>query len=174
MNCGQFLNKKSYTLTKVADKPWGWLWNVTEYEVKTFGLLWQAADGLQVKPFPEYISDGCSTPPPMWNMPSLDPDRFLLTGLFHDGGCKYGGLLIKDVCEKEFTFRRLTRLDLDNYLRLWVGAEGGNAVQRWLYYRGVRMGAPFMRFPGIRYWDETEGPKPPARLDMSVLPIALA
>ena len=154
---GKFMNvPDGYAMHKLRDDSWGWFWSVPVYRVDIIEptpLLWQAPDGHQEKCVPVFESDDCSTPPLMWNMPGLNPDRFLLSGLHHDCICKYGGLFVRAIGETDFHFQRMTRLDGDNRLRLWVGAEGGNAAQRWEYFRGVRIGAMYQKFPEIGYWD---------------------
>lgn len=161
MSCaefGKFLNTPyGYSLHKLRDDPWGWWWSVTVYEariVEPNPFMWEAPNGRRIKMGPKFETDGCSVPPVLQLAPWLSPDRFLLTGLMHDFGCKYGGMFIQEQGSDAWPFVHLTRLDMDNLLRLWVGAEGGNAVQRGTFFRGVRTGALFQRHPLIGYWDE--------------------
>lgn len=157
---GEWVNAESLHLTKVRDERYCFLWSVTIYRVNLDvdnPPYWKSPDGSQILMGQPFNSDGGSIPPFLQSIPGLSDDRFLLSYCGHDFGCKYGGLFFRGHEDADYHFRRLTRLDVDNYLRLWVGAEGGNAAQREMIYRGVRLGAGFQRFPSIGYWDEKVG-----------------
>jgi len=151
---GRFVNTDCYGTRKVGTVRWGGLWTVPQYMVDTYGFGWEHPNGTIMKPGAHYMYDGCSIPPILWNWPGFDPNTFEWSGLMHDFEVRHGGLYVRFPLGQSFIFTRTSRLVADNHLRMWIGAEGGNSCQRSMYYRGVRMGSPFQKFPSIRWWDD--------------------
>lgn len=154
MNFGKFINTDSYKATRIGTTYWLWLWPIAQYEVTTFEFGWEAPNGDILRPVPKFRSDEVSTPPIIWWIPGYSPNRFEWAGLMHDSECQYGGVLRKKPDEEDFHFIRTTRPVANDHLRVWVGAEGGNAFERESYRSGVRLGAMFQKFPSVGYWDE--------------------
>ena len=153
-NFEKFINTDCYKATRIGTAYWMWLWPIAQYEVTAFGFGWEAPDGDILRSVPKFRSDEVSTPPFIWCIPGYSPNRFEFSGLMHDSECGYGGVFRKKPQEKEFHFVRTTRSIADDHLRIWVGAEGGNAFERETYHGGVRLGAVFQKFPSEKYWDD--------------------
>ena len=146
-----------YGACKLKDPVWFWhLWPVTVYHVTmrpADPLTLVLPEGVQVRTGPEFDSDYGSIPPFLQSIPGLSDDLFEWSYIFHDFARLWGGLFFREPGDLLFHYRRMTCEATDRMLYQGVGAEGGNAVVRHAIYRGVRLYAPFMKFPGRGYWD---------------------
>ena len=154
---GHFVNTSPIPLEWLRAEWWGPhffgmgyqvdIWEYTAPRNVEKRLTWISPEGHKVQLDRHFETDFGSIPPPLGVFPSLTRTRFLPPFLFHDSGCQHGGLWIEKAGTNGFVFYDMTRLELDRLLRVWVGAWGGNALQRCEIYTGVRIGAPFMKFP---------------------------
>jgi len=144
---GQFINTAPIHCEWQRQKSWGFLWKVDEwvyYANAERPLTYIAPDKTEMQPNKKFNTDFGSIPPPLMAMPSLSRTRFLHSYLFHDSGCRQGGLYVRPVGSTgPFVFQQITRDQMDTWLWTWVGAQGGNAWQRMNIYAGVRIGAQF-------------------------------
>jgi hypothetical protein len=141
---GEFINGAPVHCEWQSQHSWGYFWKVDEwiyYADPINPMTYVAPNGDQVQPDKHFKTDFGSIPPPMMAMPSLSRTRFIHSYLLHDSGCRHHGLWFKRPNETLFTFRGVTREECDLLLFNCIGAEGGNAFQRSMIYRGVRIGS---------------------------------
>lgn len=141
---GEFINTTPIHCEWIRQVSWGYFWKVDEWEYfanPDRPLTYIAPSGLEIQPDKHFFTDFGSIPPPLMAFPSLSRTRFFHSYLFHDSGCRHKGLWMRDSCYGPFTFRKLTRLEMDEWLSIWIGAQHGNATQRAMIYAGVRIGS---------------------------------
>jgi hypothetical protein len=141
---GRFVNTRPIHCEWQGQESWGWLWKVDSwiyYSDPIRPLTYLAPDGRQMQPNRKFHTDFGSIPPPLMALPTLSRTRFLHAYLFHDSGCRQGGLYVRQGAVGAFGFEQMTRAQMDHWLWIWVGAQGGNAYQRNVIYAGVRVGA---------------------------------
>lgn len=144
---GRFINTSPIHCEWQRQTSWGVFWKVDEwiyYANPERPLTYIAPDGVEMQPNKKFTTDFGSIPPFLMALPTLSRTRFLHSYLFHDSGCRQGGLYVRPAgATGPFEFQQITRADMDTWLRIWVGAQGGNAWQRATIYAGVRIGARF-------------------------------
>lgn len=143
---GEFLNPSPIHCEWQHQHSWCFFWKVDEwiyYADPINPLTYVAPDGTEMRPNKKFYTDFGSIPPPLMALPSLGRTRFIHTYLFHDDACRHGGLWWKKPGKSIFIFQSMSRDESDEWIKLWVGADGGNAWQRQIIYRGVRIGAHY-------------------------------
>ena len=139
---GEFQNPEGYTLIKVRDDHSGLIGTIAIYEFTLDylePLTFCYPDGGKIQP-DQHLAETDLGSVPRWIQPLIPKDRFLLSFLMHDSGYKHHGLYVAGKGGGKFMFQPMTRQQVDELLRQWVGAEGGNWLQRSLIYRAVRLG----------------------------------
>ncbi len=147
---GYFINTTPLHCNWIESKRWGWLWRVDTWQYCADAkapLTYCQPDGTMIRPDRHFYLDFGSIPPPLAAFPTLSRTRFLGPYIFHDSGYRFGGLWIKTSWEEEWTFAEYTRDAADDLLRRQIRAWGGNEYQAALVYRGVRLGAPWVKYP---------------------------
>ena len=138
---GAFEHTAGYTLRKVRDTAYLWLFTRAIYEFRldpTAPLTFHHPAGYRLRPAACYETDMGSTPGMLRLF--FPKDRYLLSFLFHDSGYKAGGLFKAWPDESEFVFTRQSRREIDELLRLMVQVEGASLLGRTAIKAGVRVG----------------------------------
>lgn len=147
---GCFVNAQNIRVNFVGYTRTCGLWSTDIWDYRAhrlFPLTFVDVTGNEWRPDNHFASDFGSIPPFLNGFPSLTRTRFLGPYLLHDSARRYGGLWHRAMGQESFSFVALTMLDGDRMLRDMVGAWGGNAAQRAMIYRGVRIGSPFLAYP---------------------------
>jgi len=150
---GTFVNRQGYHSPKIRDDPYWCFGFLLKTPIYSFdldpvnALTWRYANGVEVQPNKHMAeTDRGSTPKCVHAL--YPPDRFLLSFFFHDSGAKDGGLFVRMPGETLFTFRKMTRAEVDSFLLLGVPAEGGTRFDKQAIYWPVR---GFSWIPWNRY-----------------------
>jgi hypothetical protein len=133
---------RGYRLDKIRDDPYLKVFTKTIYEFTLDPILpltFHATDGTRIQP-DRHLAETDKGSVPLSLQIFIPKDRFLFSFLMHDSGYKHGGLYVARKGSQEFKFEPMSRLDLDTWLKMMVGAENGNLVQRSAIYNGVRLG----------------------------------
>lgn len=138
---GKWIHKKGFVLNNPVNKRWGLFWRVTTWEVsinKEFPLTFEWSEHSRWTCNYNFKSDLGSIPPPLEALPGLSSSQYPCSYLFHDCGCRHGGLYHNGI------FVDLTRAQLDNMLaNWWIPAEAGGILSRIVIFTGVRIGSWF-------------------------------
>ena len=164
MSTGRFINPDSleYFDEKVETR---WLF----FSVPIF--QWEVRDGktepIFVRPNGDYIkmvttsgnTDFCSTPPPMWKLPYMEPWIYALQGTIHDNLYQHHACLKSVDSGATWSICELSRADSDSILCEMIEADPENPskIAAHEYWLGVRIG-------GRGPWD-SGGDKPASGLD---------
>lgn len=163
---GEFHNYSPIPCQWIRSEPWvkwwpgrSWQVDIWEYNAhrvahKMYYVLpheftlqsgYKLPAGTQIQPNHKFLTDFGSIPPFFNGLPSLTRTRFLGPYILHDAACRHGELFFKLPLLLMFQRVKVTRLDADQLLRLWVGSTPwcGNLTQRTMIYSGVRIGARF-------------------------------
>ena len=130
------------TLTFIEAKLWVWPWRKTWWEGKlsdAFPLMWQ--DGktgtLYMPDRHEARTDLGSIPPPLRSLFPADEAPYAY--YCHDSAYRHGGLWVADSLDGAWTFRPMTRADVDRLCLLDMLEAGGVGwCRRHIIYRHVR------------------------------------
>lgn len=151
-NSGQLGQPVGYTMTKVGDVRWGWLWRKSTWDIRTDAehpLTYISSSGLRYRMDRHFVSDFGSIPPPLRALPGLNETRFI-GYLFHDSAYCHGGLWMSFDGGGEYSFQRLHRDVVDGLLREMVERDptpGGMILAASIYY-AVRSFGGLARYGG--------------------------
>jgi hypothetical protein len=140
---GRFINTSPIHCEWTGQSSWGCFWKVDKWEYFAHPdkpLTFITPTGVEIQPDKHFHTDFGSIPPPLMAFPSLSRTRFFHSYLFHDSGYRHKGLWVRDSSLVPFAFKKMTRLELDEWLWIWIGSQGGNLVQRSMIYSAVRVG----------------------------------
>jgi len=116
---------------------------VFPYVVLTPETTFVRESGLQVRMVDkEGKTDFATTPPPMWNLPCFDPERFVLPATFHDDLYRNHCCLLSRDDGVTFVNQVVDREWCDDLLEemMKYDVAPSNKVLQWMYHAGVRLG----------------------------------
>lgn len=144
-NSGQFINGwDGYTLRKLRDESYLLIFTKAIYEFRLNDkkpLTFTAPDGTRYQPDRHCETDMGSIP---LSLQMVYPkDRYLLSFLFHDSGWRHGGLYVKRLGQKRFTFQKMSLGKMNKLLGLMIRCEGACLLTKGIIRAGVELGALF-------------------------------
>jgi len=102
-------------------------------------LTYVAADGTAYRPDKHFFNDGASVPPLLHCL--IEPEGMEFSAILHDSAYEHKGLWVRALGEEVFTFRKMSRSEVDSLLRQMVVAEGrteseGRAIHAAVFVAG--------------------------------------
>lgn len=137
---GVFTNKTGYSLFKLRDERYAFLFSKAIYEFTLDPddpLTYTFPDGRRLRPDRHCETDMGSTPHLLRLF--FPKDRFLLSYIFHDSAYRHGGLFMAKPTSCIFEFVEMTRKQKDLFLLYAMRAEGGWPWDRYFIWSQVRI-----------------------------------
>ena len=160
---GLFINQQPLQCDWMRQDSWCWLWKVDIWEYianpdSPFGWMSPMQDitlpsgrvipaGTGMQPNKDFYTDFGSIPPPLMALPTYSRTRFIHAYLLHDSAYCDGGLWMLMPTDTAYHLVSLVKGDVDYLLDYWVGADGGNFVQRQSIYWAVELATSFIQYP---------------------------
>jgi hypothetical protein len=106
-------------------------------------LTFVTTEGLQLRPYRHFITDGGSIPRFLWAVPfvRLGPWDFPRAYPFHDSGFTYGGLYVLE--GGKWRFKMMKRTRLNRLLGDMIRADGGSSLDEVTVEAGLAVGSTF-------------------------------
>jgi hypothetical protein len=139
---GWFENPQGYSLTWLRNERYAWLFTKAIYEFQLnldSPLTFHHPDGRRIQP-DRHVSETDMGSVPLTLQMWIPKDRYLLAFLFHDSGYDHGGLYVALPGQEQFGLAVMSRLQLDELLRLMCRAQGAWWTTAAAIYRAVRIG----------------------------------
>lgn len=137
---GTHVNIEGYTLRKIGNQPYLWLFERALYDFRITSIQpLTYDDGTRlIRPDAHFVTDMGSIP--LFLQPIFPKDGFLLSYIFHDSCYKHHGIYVRDpVSDAKWRFVTQTRRQADEMLWRMIGVEGG-PIAKWIVWLGVRVG----------------------------------
>jgi hypothetical protein len=106
-------------------------------------LTYHDPNGFKLRPNHSFVTDFGSVP---FIAQAIIPRifssfRWRKSYTFHDSGFMEKGLWYAEEGSDEWSFKPMTRRELDNYLPVWIRAEGGGTINSAPIWFGVKLGS---------------------------------